>query len=148
MAGVQGDAIPLGGVQRWQSLGRGQGGSACFGVQRVKPFGPVGLMLAAIRIGYCLTHFVHQALAASPLFCKTTLKEGVKSSVHTFRRTRAAYFVLMYVCTDSFELFFIGRVRSRPAGLNAPQAWTFRTLKSLRDNGFPPTLKGGRYNPL
>ena len=54
--------------------GRVQGGSACSGVQRVKPFGPIGLMLASILIGYCLTHFVYQALTASPLFCKMTLR--------------------------------------------------------------------------
>ena len=39
--------------------GRVQGGSACSGVQRVKPFGPIGLMPASIRIGYCLTQFVY-----------------------------------------------------------------------------------------
>ena len=60
-------------------LGRVQGGSACLGVQRVKPFGPVGLMLAAIRTGYCLTHFVYQALAASPLFAKQLWKGRMKT---------------------------------------------------------------------
>ena len=38
--GSRGMQSPLGGVQRRQSLGRVQGGSACSGVQRVKPFGP------------------------------------------------------------------------------------------------------------
>ena len=61
-------------------LGRVQGGSACSGVQRVKPFGQIGLMLASIRIGYCLTHFVYQALAASPLFEKRLWEERRKTA--------------------------------------------------------------------
>ena len=74
--------------------GRVQGGSACSGVQRVKPFGPIGLMLASIRIGYCLTHFVYQALAASPLFLRNDFgrKGGkqleVDTAQRTFRQTR------------------------------------------------------------
>ena len=42
-------------------------------------------MLAAIRTGYCLTHFVYQALAASPLFCETTLERTDENSLKLTR---------------------------------------------------------------
>ena len=42
-------------------------------------------MLASIRTGYCLTHFVYQALAASPLFVKVTLEGKEENSLKLTR---------------------------------------------------------------